>query len=177
VINLVPLLLDRGVGEATAAWALGLGGAGQVAGRLGYAGLTRRTGLRGRTIAVLAAGAVTTAALGLVPGPAVLLMAGAILAGAARGIFTLLTATAVSDRWGTHHYGRLNGLLTAPMTLASAVAPAVGAGLAVLVGGYPAMFLVLAAAGAAATVLAAAVTPSGGEGSPRPGRERRRWRR
>jgi MFS family permease len=177
VINLVPLLLARGVSEATAAWALGLGGAGQVAGRLGYARLTRRTGLRGRTVAVLAAGALTTAALGVVPGPALLLVIGSILAGAARGIFTLLTATAVSDRWGIHHYGRLNGLLTAPMTLASAVAPAVGAGLAVLAGGYPAMFLVLAAVGATATVLAAVVTPSGGEGSRRPARGRRPWRR
>ena len=159
VINLVPLLLDRGIGEGTAALALGLGGAGQVAGRLGYAPLTRRTGLRGRTVAVLAAGAATTAALALIPGPALLLVLGSILAGAARGIFTLLTATAVSDRWGVHHYGRLNGILTAPMTLASAVAPAAGAALAVLVGGYPAMFLVLVAAGAAATVLAAVVTP------------------
>ena len=136
-----------------------LGGAGQVAGRLGYAPLTRRTGLRGRTVAVLAAGAATTAALALIPGPALLLVLGSILAGAARGIFTLLTATAVSDRWGIHHYGRLNGILTAPMTLASAVAPAAGAALAVLVGGYPAMFLVLVAAGATATVLAAVVTP------------------
>jgi MFS family permease len=160
VINLVPLLIDRGISEGTAAIALGLGGAGQVAGRLGYARLTGRTGLRGRTVAVLAAGAATTAFLALVPGSALLLVLGAVLAGAARGIFTLLTATAVSDRWGIHHYGRLNGLLTAPMTLASAIAPAAGAGLAVLVGGYPAMFLVLATAGAAATVLAAVVTPS-----------------
>jgi MFS family permease len=159
VVNLVPLLLDRGLTDGTAALALGLGGAGQVAGRLGYARLTRSTGLRGRTIAVLAGGAATTAALALIPGPAALLVLGAVLAGAARGIFTLLTATAVADRWGIHHYGRLNGLLTAPMTLASAVAPAAGAGLAVLTGGYPAMFLALAAAGAAATVLAAVVTP------------------
>jgi MFS family permease len=170
VINLVPLLLARDVSEATAALALGLGGAGQVAGRLGYGRLTRRTGLRGRTVVVLAAGAATTAALGLVPGPALLLVVGAILAGVARGIFTLLSATAVSDRWGIHHYGRLNGLLTAPMTLAAAVAPAAGAGLAQLVNGYPAMFVVLAAVGALATVLAAAVTPREG---PRPAAARR----
>ena len=159
VINLVPLLLARGVSESTAALALGLGGAGQVAGRLGYRRLTRSTNLRGRNVAVLAAGSLTTAALGLVPGPAALLILGSVLAGAARGIFTLLTATAVSDRWGVHHYGRLNGLLSAPMTLAAAVAPAAGAGLALLVDGYPAMFLVLAVAGALATLLAAAVTP------------------
>jgi MFS family permease len=111
-------------------------------------------------VAVLLAGAVTTVALALLPGPASLLIVGAVLAGCARGIFTLLSATAVSDRWGIHHYGRLNGLLSAPMTLAIAVAPAAGAGLAALVNGYPEMFLILAAAGVLATLLAAAVTPA-----------------
>ncbi len=159
LINLVPLLLARGLSESTAALALGLGGAGQVAARLGYGGLTRRTSLRTRTFVVLLAGAGTTAALALLPGPAPLLIVGAVLAGCARGIFTLLSATAVSDRWGIHHYGRLNGLLSAPMTLAIAIAPAAGAGLAALVGGYPEMFLILAASVLLATVLAAAVTP------------------
>ena len=158
VINLVPLLLARGLSESTAAVALGLGGAGQVAGRLGYGRLARRTSLRTRTVVVLLGGAVTTAALAVLPGPAQLLIVGAVLAGCARGIFTLLSATAVSDRWGVRHYGRLNGLLSAPMTLAAAVAPAAGAGLAAVVNGYPEMFLILAAAGAMATVLAAAVT-------------------
>jgi MFS family permease len=162
VINLVPLLLARGLSESTAAVALGLGGAGQVAGRLGYGWLTRRTSLRTRTLVVLLSGAVTTAALALVPGPALMLIIGAVLAGCARGIFTLLSATAVSDRWGIHHYGRLNGLLSAPMTLATAVAPAAGAGLAALLNGYPEMFLILAVAGLLATVLATAATPRGG---------------
>ena len=49
VINLVPLLAERGIGTGTAAVALGLGGAGQVLGRLGYTTLTRRTTVRGRT--------------------------------------------------------------------------------------------------------------------------------
>jgi MFS family permease len=125
---------------------------------LGYGRLSRRTSLRTRTVVVLLGGAVTTAALAVLPGPAQLLIVGAVLAGCARGIFTLLSATAVSDRWGVRHYGRLNGLLSAPMTLATAVAPAAGAGLAAVVNGYPEMFLILAAAGVMATVLAAAVT-------------------
>ena len=65
------------------------------------------------------------------------LVAGAMLAGAARGIFTLLQATAVTDRWGTAYYGRLNGVLSAPSTLATALAPWAGAALAVPLGGYP----------------------------------------
>src|SRR5699024_10121749 len=43
VINLVPLLTERGVDTGIASIALGLGGAGQVLGRLGYATLARHT--------------------------------------------------------------------------------------------------------------------------------------
>ena len=39
LINLVPLLTSRGMSATEAAWALGLGGAGQVAGRLCYPAL------------------------------------------------------------------------------------------------------------------------------------------
>lgn len=158
-VNLVPLLVGRGISLSTAALALGLGGVGQVAGRLGYARLSARTSLRTRTVLVLLVGALTTVALGLLPGPAALLIAASILAGTTRGIFTLLHATAVSDRWGTEHFGRLNGLISAPITFAEALAPAAGAALAGVLAGYPAVFVVLAAVTVAATVLAAAATP------------------
>ena len=42
LVALVPLLTGRGMSSAWAAWALGLGGAGQVAGRLLYPAMTRR---------------------------------------------------------------------------------------------------------------------------------------
>ncbi len=48
LVNLVPLLTGRGLSPGLAAWALGLGGAGQVAGRLCYRALESRTGTRGR---------------------------------------------------------------------------------------------------------------------------------
>jgi MFS family permease len=48
LVNLVPLLTGRGLSPGLAAWALGLGGAGQVAGRLCYRALDARTGTRGR---------------------------------------------------------------------------------------------------------------------------------
>ena len=66
----------------------------------------------------------------MLPGPAALLIAAAMLAGAARGVFTLLQATAITDRWGAAHYGRLNGLLSAPVLLATALSPWAGAALA-----------------------------------------------
>ena len=58
VVNQVPLLIERGLSTSVAAWALGLGGLGQVAGRLGYGRLTRATSVRTRSVAVLALAAV-----------------------------------------------------------------------------------------------------------------------
>ncbi|GAA1072797.1 MFS transporter [Nocardiopsis metallicus] len=144
VVNLVPLLAERGWGTAEAAWALGVGGLGQVLGRLVYTPLERRTGPVARAVAVLGACAVTTLLLALVPGPLGLVLAIAVLAGMARGILTLLQATAVSDRWGTTHYATLNAVTHTPLMLAIAVAPWAGAALAGPLGGYPAAFTALA---------------------------------
>jgi MFS family permease len=166
LVNLVPLLAGRGLSPGLAAWALGLGGAGQVAGRLCYRALESRTGARGRAAAVIAAGAAVTLLLGLLPGPAALLVAASVIAGAVRGVFTLTEATLVADWWGADRYAVINGMFNAPLTAAGAVAPTVGAGIAAVTGSYPAMFAVLAAVAAAAAALAgtapapaAAVTP------------------
>lgn len=158
VINLVPLMTERGIGLGVAALALGLGGAGQVAGRIGYGTLSARTSVRGRTALVLFAMAATTALLGIVTGTAALI-AGAILAGMARGVFTLLQATAITDRWGTTQYGRLSGLLAAPLTIMTALAPFAGAALAELLGGYSTTFLLLGAVAAGVAVLSLVSAP------------------
>jgi MFS family permease len=160
VINLIPLLTSRGATSGTAAWALGLGGIGQVTGRLGYGPLVRRTSVRARTVWILALSAATTAALATIPGPVPLLIAVAFLAGTTRGIATLLQATAVSDRWGTASYGALSGILAAPITTATAVSPFVGAALAAGLGGYPRMFLVLTIAAGLAALLAVGTAPA-----------------
>ncbi|WP_116026952.1 MFS transporter [Thermomonospora umbrina] len=157
--HLIPLLVHRGADPTAAAWALGLGGVGQVAGRLGYTALVARTSVRSRIVGTLAASAVITAAVAVVPGPLALLIALAVLAGAVRGIATLLQATAVGDRWGTAFYGSLSGVLAAPIMLAAAVAPWAGAVLATSLGGYPAVFMTLTAVAALAAVLAAGSVP------------------
>ena len=108
---------------------------------------------------ILALTAIATGLLGLLPGSAALLIAAAMLAGAARGVLTLLQATTISDRWGAAHYGRLNGLLSAPAMLATALGPWAGAALAQALGGYPAVFAVLAAVAAVAAVLAVGSVP------------------
>ncbi|WP_434444054.1 MFS transporter [Lentzea sp. E54] len=159
VINLVPLLTERGMTTSAAAVALGLGGVGQVLGRLGYARLAARTSVRTRTLLVLLVSAVVTVLLGVVPGPALLLVAGSVLAGVMRGIFTLVQATAITDRWGSVHYGQLNGLLTAPVMLTAAVAPWAGSALAAWLGGYPAVFVVLGVVGVLAAALSTASVP------------------
>ena len=160
VVNQVPLLIERGLSTTAAAWALGLGGLGQVLGRLGYGSLAARTSVRVRGVLILVLCAVATGLLAVLPGPAGLLIAAAMLAGAARGVFTLLQATAISDRWGATHYGRLNGILSAPAMLATALAPWAGAVLAALLGGYPAVFGVLAGVAALAALLAAGSVPA-----------------
>lgn len=144
LINLVPMLVERGVSPMVAAWVLGLGGLGQVIGRVFYARLDRGTTLRQRSALIYALLALTTAALAWNITAAVLLVVISMAAGVARGIVTLLQATAVTDRWGTREYGRLSGVLNGPMMLAVAVAPFLGAILAEWLGSYEAMFGVLA---------------------------------
>jgi MFS family permease len=158
VVNLVPLLTERGMSTRLAALALGLGGAGQVLGRFGYAALARRTSVRARTAGILAGLAVTTMLLGVLT-TAVALIGGAVLAGAARGVFTLLNATAVTDRWGRRYYGHLAGLLAAPVTVSMALGPFAGAALADLLGSYAAAFLVLGALAAIAAALSSHTIP------------------
>lgn len=144
-INLVPLLVERGASLTTAAVGLGLVGVGQVTGRLLFGPLSRATSPGGRVTVVVVVGGACVVALGLLPGPVVLLVAVAVAAGAARGLHTLLQASAVSDRWGTASFGRINGVFSAPTTVAVALAPAGGVVLAGLVGGFGAAFVVLGA--------------------------------
>ncbi|MFE5616828.1 MFS transporter [Streptomyces sp. NPDC056524] len=161
VVALVPLLLERGFTTSQAAWALGLGGAGQTLGRTLYAALARRTGTTTRTVVLIALGGMTTAALAVTPGPYGLLLVVSIAAGVVRGNLTLLQATAVTDRWGTSHYGRLSGVLSAPAMTASALAPFAAALLAPPLGGTPELFGLLAALAMAAAFVAAGASPRG----------------
>jgi MFS family permease len=154
VVALVPLLLERGYTTSQAAWALGIGGAGQTAGRTLYAALARRTSAPARTTILIALGALTSAAFATVHGPYALLAAVSVAAGMVRGNLTLLQATAITDRWGTTHYGRLSGLLAAPATTTAALAPFAGAALAAPLGGYGPLFCFLATVSGAAALIA-----------------------
>lgn len=156
IINLVPLLRERGYSPTEAAWALGIGGFGQVIGRLGYARLARRVDLVPRTVGIFGVNALCTGILAVTPGPYVVIAAASLVAGYTRGLATLLGATAISDRWGIANYARLNGVFSGPLMAAAAIAPFLGAGLALLPGGFPLAFGVLAGIGAIGTLIAAA---------------------
>ena len=160
LVNLVSLLVGRGIDLTAAAVALGLGGAGQVAGRLLYRPLAEHSTVLARTVAALIALGAATAALALVDGPYAVLVLLSVTAGLARGIMTLLQATAVPDRWGTVGLGRANGLLAAPAMVASAAAPFAAALLAGPLGGLDGVFLLLAALLClAATMVPATIPP------------------
>jgi predicted MFS family arabinose efflux permease len=188
VVNLVPLLTERGVGLAAAAVILGVGGIGQVLGRLGYPPLHKRLAVRVRTVVVLAGVAGCTALVAVLTSPAGLVAAVA-LAGVGRGMVTLLHATAVSERWATPHYAQLSSLLAAPVVISAALAPWIGSALAAALGGYGPMYAVMAGLGLAAAAVAAMSVPGserrvraafGRRRSERPRfsvRERRRRRR
>jgi len=161
VFATVPLMLERGLDTTTAALALGLGGVGQVCGRLGYGRLHAwAPNAARRGAGVLAAAAVSVMVLAVVPGPAALLLALGLLVGAGRGLFTLLQATAVSDRWGAANYGRLNGLLVAPMLLAAATAPWAVSVLAEVLGSHSRVVALLAATVGLAAVLMVGTGPT-----------------
>lgn len=173
-LTLVPLLTGRGLSPALAAVGLGLLGAGQLLGRIGYGPLSTRTTPTARTGIVLAAAAVGLLTLAVIPGPPAALIGAAVLVGAARGAVTLLQATLVADHWGTTHYAALAGVLAAPVTVAGAVAPWASTALAArLDGGYPALFTVLAVLIAVAAAAGRIRTGPAPGADPRPRSARR----
>ena len=60
---------------------------------------------------------------------------------------------------GIAHYGPLSGVLAAPLTFTTALAPFLGAALAALLGGYATMLIVMAAVGLAAAALSLGSLP------------------
>ncbi|MFE6647720.1 MFS transporter [Nocardioides sp. NPDC057772] len=144
IVHLVPFLVEHGLSATTAAWALGLGGAGQVAGRAFYPLLARRFGVRARMIGGVLWFAASVALLPLLPAVGWVMILVSVLTGTARGLYTLISATVVSDVWGPERYAALNGVYSAPAGVAGALAPALGAGVASALGGYDALYWVLA---------------------------------
>ena len=81
LVQLVPLLVSRGLDTSQAALVLGVGGAGQVVGRVFYRGLAAATPVVTRTVAILLLVGVTTALFPVVPAHMWLLLIVTVLAG------------------------------------------------------------------------------------------------
>ena len=155
-LSVIPLYSEKGMDYGLAAWALGLLGAGQVAGRLLYIAIPRTSAPWVPLVATAATGAVALALMALTPGPTWLLIALAIVAGAVRGAQTLVQGSAVIERWGAATYGALNGVYAAPITIVAALGPALGPMAAAAVGGYGAMALIASGCALLAIVFARA---------------------
>jgi MFS family permease len=104
---------------------------------------------------VVAAASATTLTLAFSVRWAVLVCAVSFAAGVARGVFTLIQATAVSDRWGTRDFGARSSVLTGSVMVAGAFAPWLGALIASAVGGYDGAFVVIAVAGGVSALVLA----------------------
>lgn len=153
-LAIIPLYMEKGLTYELAAWALGLLGAGQVVGRLLYVAMPHGTAPWIPLAVTSTLSVVLLALMGALPGPPWLLIVVGIVAGAVRGAQTLVQGSAVADRWGTRNYGSINGVFAAPITAISALGPALGPVVAVAVGGYSAMALVMAGFAVVAAVTA-----------------------
>lgn len=155
-LAIIPLFTEKGMSYQLAALALGLVGAGQVVGRLLFF-VTPRGSKPWVPIAIIASGSIVgLLALAAIPGPVWLLILVAILVGAVRGAHTLVQASAVADRWGVRNYGSINGAFAAPITVLTALSPALGPLVANGVGSYAGMAAIMAGVAALALVLARA---------------------
>lgn len=169
-LTLIPLLVGRGLSHSLAALCLGLLGAGQLLGRLGYGWLAARTGPVARAVVLNAAGAAAVAVLAVLSGPPALLVVASVALGAARGAGTLLQATVVADRWGVANYASLAGVFAAPITLAVALSPWTATTLAHATGSYPVMFGLLVALALLSAATAALAGPEPHPPAPGSGR-------
>ena len=163
VVNLVPVLLENGLSLSAAATVMAVGGVGQVTGRLFYGRLSSATGPASRAWVTLGLVAVSTVAFAEIHSPWALVAVVSFAGGMARGMFTLVQATAVSDRWGPTAYGARNGVLSGATMGASALAPWAGSFLADHVGGFATAFWLLAVG---MVVAAAGIRPTAGRRVP-----------
>ena len=142
-LSAVPASVEKGMDLQTASWVLGLIGAGQVVGRLIYLALPPGASPWIAPTAVGFLGAIVLAGYAAVVDP-MWVFATAIIAGAIRGALTLVQASAIAERWGSQSFGRLNGMLAGPVSALTALAPGAAATVAVGLGSYAAMAVLMA---------------------------------
>lgn len=143
-ITVVSLMTEAGYTARFGAIVLAVIGVGQLFGRLAFSRYGAQTAMPVRNLTIVLSMLAATAAIAAIPGPAAILLAVAVVLGAARGAGTLMHATMVADIWGTARYGALAGVFSVPVTLATALAPWSAAAIADAMGSYQAMDLAMA---------------------------------
>ena len=144
-VHVIPYLTGHGYPLASAAMVIGWIGAMQLVGRIMFAPIATRFGHRPMTAMIFVVQAV---ALGMLASVARMpsLVPIIVLMGAANGMGTLARASIVAEIFGRRNYGAISGAMALGANGARAVAP-VGASVMLLaVGGYEAVFWVMAVA-------------------------------
>ncbi|SDY98092.1 Predicted arabinose efflux permease, MFS family [Micromonospora pattaloongensis] len=157
-VHLVAALTAWGHPPAFAATVAGLLGVLSVTGRLVTTGLQRRYRTTTITAAIFAVQGAAALALPIV-GATIAGAIGAVIGfGIGFGVATIAKPVLLAERYDTHRYATLAGILVVPMTLAKAAAPLAAAAVHTSVGSYTP---VLAATAACCAVAAAAIAASG----------------
>jgi predicted MFS family arabinose efflux permease len=145
LFHLYPLLLERGFDAGTVVATMAVIGPAQVAGRIGIWVFARHTSVR--TIGAVTVLGLPAAfiALAVFPPSFAIVAGAAALYGAANGIMTIVRGFAVPEMLTREAYGAVNGALTAPATIAKALAPAGAALIWASAGSYDAVLLAVIA--------------------------------
>jgi predicted MFS family arabinose efflux permease len=159
-IHAIPYLLERGYSPSFTAFAVGLVGFSQIPGRVVYVLLGGRVSPRLALPAVFLFIAVGIAALTIVDGAALVIVA-LVLLGMGNGMTTLARATVIADRYGAAAYGQIAGVAASATTAARAVGPVTAAAYAGATS-YPTLIWTLAAVTLVAGLLAYRSEPTQG---------------
>lgn len=142
IFHMYPLLLERGLDTTAVVQAMMLFGPAQVAGRIAITVFARRASMRSIGTAVTAVFPLVFAALLVLPMDFLVAASICIVYGAMNGIFTIVRGMAVPEMLCRRAYGTINGLITAPVLFARALAPAGAAALWALGESYTAVLIV-----------------------------------
>ena len=143
-IHLIPYLQDRGFSPGFAATATGAIGLLKLPGRLIFAPLSERVPTRYVTGAIFLFHAVAVAVLAISDTTTAVVLFVALFS-AGNGMLTIIRATVVADRFGTHAFGGISGVIAFMWQIAIAIGPL---GVSLLVsrwGSYAPVFWTLAA--------------------------------
>lgn len=153
-LTIIPLFEEKGMSIFLGSVALGIFGAGQLLGRIAYPALQARLSASKQISSSLILGAILVALVAYLGGPNWILFALVALIGAVRGLGTLIQANVVRELWPARFYGTLSGIIGAPITIASAIAPWFGTVVAQTVNSYQLAHLIFAGIVALGVVLA-----------------------